>query len=233
MLARDRTLPVTATLAELLPDRALVRGQTIACSGPAGPSLAFALTAAAVTAGSWIAAIDTPWVNTDALVELGVPVERVVRIDSGGDPRRWAELTAAAAVGGFELLVVDPPPFTPTLQRRLRATLRDAVLIAVRAPNGLAADLTLATTKPVWEQAGRLSDGHLAARRVELAVTARRHPRGQRAMIWLPDRRGHITFAVPTPGELLCPDDDPDSITATVATVATLDPTPIAAERTA
>lgn len=220
MLARDRTLTVAEPFADLLPDRGLVRGQITACTGPAGPSLAFALTAVAAASGSWIAAIDTPWIGAEALADLGVPVERVVRVDSGGDRRRWADL-AAAAVDGFELIVTNPPPLTPTLERRLRGKLaHHAVLIVLRSANGLSSDLTLATSLPVWARSGQRGDGHLTARRIQLEVTGRRNARPRRGVLWLPDTSGHVTAAAPTDTRLLRPDDgDGDADDAAVSTM--------------
>lgn len=211
MLTRDRTLPVIEPVAGLLPEGALVRGQTVACTGVAGASVAFALTVAATRAGAWVAAVDTPWASAEALAELGVPLERVVRVDSGGSRSRWADLVAAV-VDGFELIVTSPPALTATLERRLRSKLAgDCALIIVGPAPGLTTDLIVATTHPAWEQAGRRGDGHLAGRRVELAVAARRRPRPHRAIVWLPDSTGRITLAEPTASDLLRPDEHPQS----------------------
>ena len=61
VLAPDRTLPVVAPLAPLLPDGALTRGRTFACSGVAATSLSLSLAVEAVTAGGWLAVVDLPW----------------------------------------------------------------------------------------------------------------------------------------------------------------------------
>src|SRR6478735_5093347 len=96
VLAHDRTLPVVAPLAPLLPDGALTRGRTFACSGVAATSLSLSLAVEAVTAGGWLAVVDLPWVGIEAAAELGVALERLVRVDGGS----WAE-TVAALVDGF------------------------------------------------------------------------------------------------------------------------------------
>lgn len=208
MLSSERTLPVSEPFARLLPQRALVRGQTVTCDGSAAASLAFALAADAAAAGSWIAAIDTPWLSAEGLIHLGVPVERIVRVDSGGDQRRWADL-AAAATDGFEVIVTNPPSLTPTMERRLRGKLaRQAVLIAVGPALGSSSDLTLTTSLPVWARAGMRGDGHLSGRRIQLDVTGRRNGRPRRAVIWLPDPNGRISIAAPTDGQLLRPELD-------------------------
>ena len=82
-LARQRTLPVADPLQPLLPDGALARGRTVACGGPAATSLAIALAAEATAAGAWLAVVDVPWLGVEAVAELGVPLERLVRIDPG------------------------------------------------------------------------------------------------------------------------------------------------------
>lgn len=79
-LAGERTLPVPEAFAELFPERGLVRGRTFACSGPAATSLALALAAPAVAAGSWLATIDVPTIGLDAARELGIALERVVAV---------------------------------------------------------------------------------------------------------------------------------------------------------
>ena len=49
VLAPDRTLPVVAPLAPLLPDGALTRGRTFACSGVAATSLSLSLVIIAIS----------------------------------------------------------------------------------------------------------------------------------------------------------------------------------------
>ena len=80
-LARQRTLPVAGPLIPLLPDGALPRGRAVSCRGIAATSLAVALAAEATVAGSWLAVVDVPWLGVEAVAELGVPLERLVRVD--------------------------------------------------------------------------------------------------------------------------------------------------------
>ena len=108
VLARDRTMPVGDELAGLFAEGGLVRGRTVACSGPAATSTALALVAAAVAAGAWMAVIDLPTIGLDAASELGVPLERIVAVGTGGDPARWVDVVAAAA-DGFDVLLVRVP----------------------------------------------------------------------------------------------------------------------------
>ena len=82
-LARQRTLPVADPLAPLLPDGALAGGRAVSCGGIAATSLALALAAEATAAGAWLAVVDVPWLGVEAAAELGVPLERLVRVDPG------------------------------------------------------------------------------------------------------------------------------------------------------
>ena len=82
-LARQRTLPVADPLIPLLPDGALTRVAAVACGGIAATSLAVALAADATAAGAWLAVVDVPWLGVEAAAELGVPLERLVRVDLG------------------------------------------------------------------------------------------------------------------------------------------------------
>ena len=80
-LARQRTLPVADPFVPLLPDGALARGRAVSCRGIAATSLAVALAAEATTAGAWLAVVDVPWLGVEAAAELGVPLERLVRVE--------------------------------------------------------------------------------------------------------------------------------------------------------
>ena len=95
-LARQRTLPVAVPLIPLLPDGALPRGRAVACGGIAATSLAVALAAEATVAGAWLAVVDVPWLGVEAVAELGVPLERLVRVDPGrvSEPRSASERSA-------------------------------------------------------------------------------------------------------------------------------------------
>src|SRR4029077_12522603 len=47
VLTHEQTMPVTTEFAALFPERALVRGRTLACAGPAATSTGMAVVAAA------------------------------------------------------------------------------------------------------------------------------------------------------------------------------------------
>lgn len=207
-LASERTLPLHAALATLVPDGALVRGRSLVCSGVTATSLALALTATAACAGAWLAVVGVPWLGVEAAAELGVPLERLVRIDP--DPaagrRRgeaWAELMGAV-LDGFELVVTVVPSATAAasvrrVQQRMQA--RGAVVVTIGDTVGWQGDVSIRAHRARWEG---VANGHgcLRARRVELEATGRRVPRPRRAELWLPGPDDAIEVVPAAPTEL-------------------------------
>ncbi len=177
VLARERTMPVGDELAGLFAEGGLVRGRTVACQGPAATSTALALVAAAVTAGAWMAVVDLPTIGLDAASELGVPLERIVAIETGGDQARWVEVVAAAADGFDVLLVRVPSELAAAGSRKLAVRLRqrDVVTIVLGDPGAMACDGVLHTGEPQWTGLGE-GHGHLRERRVVVQASGRRLP---------------------------------------------------------
>ena len=209
-LVADRTLPVHDALTPLLPDGALVRGRSVACTGVTATSLALALTATAAQAGAWLAVVDVGWLGVEAAAELGIPLERLVRVDS--DPaagrRRaaaWAELMGAV-LDGFELVVTRVPAAAgPAVVRRVhqRVQARGAVVVVIGETAAWSSDVTLRTLEATWEGVAD-GHGHLRARRVVLESSGRRVPRPRRAELWLPGPAAAVE-AIPAPPSVLRP----------------------------
>jgi hypothetical protein len=199
-LARQRTLPVADPLQPLLPEGGLARGRTVACRGAAATSLTLALAAAATEAGAWLAVVDVPWLGVEAAAELGVPLERLVRVEAA-DALSWADLVAAV-LDGFELVVTRVPRRVNAgvlrrVQSRIQA--REGVLLAVGDPGPLGADVVMDASRPVWEGVDR-GAGHLRGRRVTVVSSGRRIPQPRRAELWLPGPGGVVaTAAEPLP----------------------------------
>jgi hypothetical protein len=196
-LARQRTLPVADPLQPLLPEGALARGRTVACRGVAATSLAVALAAEATVAGAWLAVVDVPWLGVEAVAELGVPLERLVRVDPGETVGAyggaWADLVAAV-LDGFELVVTRVPRrLNAAMLRRVlaRVQARESVLVAIGEPGPLTPDIALEASTAVWEG---VADGwgHLQGRRVTVAAGGRRIPRPRRTELWLPGPGGGV-----------------------------------------
>lgn len=214
-MAAERTLPVVEPLQSLLPEGALVRGRTVGCTGLAAPSLALTVVAEACRAGAWLAVLDLPWLGVEAAVDLGVPAERLVRVDAGrpdgsvGRDERgelWGEVLAAV-LDGFELVLTRVPPRLPAgLGRRLQTRLRSrgGVLVTVGDPGPLSTDVTVAADEVQWAgiDAGH---GHLQGRRVRARASGRRVPRSRSTDLWLPGPDGGIATATPEPTVLRLP----------------------------
>jgi hypothetical protein len=184
-LATDRTLPVAEAFVELFPERGLVRGRTIACSGAAATSLALALAAPAVAAGSWLAAIDVPTIGLDAASEFGIALERVVAVRT--ETTRWPDVVAAAA-DGFDLLLVRvPADVSPSAMRKVatRVRQRDVVMLVLGDPGALSCDGVLDAGGGEWAGLGD-GHGHLQQRRVVVEATGRRLHGRRRCRLALP-----------------------------------------------
>ena len=211
VLASERMLPVAEPLQPLLPSGGLVRGQVVASRGVAAVSLALALAVEATRAGSWLTVVDVPALGLEAVEELGIPLERVVRVDlpkmaassahpgaRGDRGARWAELMAAV-VDGFEVIVTRvPTDVAGSLARKVHSRLqaRDAVLITLGSAGPLSPAIELRATQPRWDG---LDDGagYLRGRRVTVSASGRRVPRQRRTELWLPGPGGAIAVAEP------------------------------------
>jgi hypothetical protein len=190
-LAHQRTLPVVEPLASLLPAGSLVRGQAVSCRGVAAPSLALALAVEATIAGAWLAVVGMPWLGVEAAAELGIPLERLVRVDPGDSD--WADITAAV-LDGFEVVITPVPRrlrAAPLRRVQARVKAREAVLVAVGDPRPLVADVVIESSTQMWEGIEH-GWGHLSGRRVTVEVSGRRVPRRRRADLWLPAPEGGV-----------------------------------------
>jgi hypothetical protein len=190
---RDRCLPVDEAFVSMLPDAGLARGRVVGCAGPAAMSLAVALAARAAATGSWLAAVGVPMLGIEAVAELGVPLERLVAIESDGRPAAWGE-RVMAATDGFDLILTRPPSGAERVVRRIRQRLqaRGVVLFAVGPSSpGVSCDVEFTTTEVAWVGLG---DGHgsLLGRRAIVRVGGRRVPRPVERALWLPGPSGRV-----------------------------------------
>ena len=184
-LAGDRTLPVSEAFAELFSERGLVRGRTLACSGPAATSLALALAAPAVVAGSWLATIDVPTIGLDAANEFGIALERVVAVRA--EATRWPDVVAAAA-DGFDILIARvPADASPSAMRKVvtRLRQRDVVMLVLGDPGPLSCDGVLTAGDGEWIGLGD-GHGHLQHRHLVVEASGRRLHGRRRCRVALP-----------------------------------------------
>ncbi len=186
------------------------------CTGPAAMSLALALAARATTTGAWLAAVGVPMLGVEAAAELGVPIERLVRVDIDGRPATWAERVGAAA-DGFDLIVTHPPAGAERVVRKVRQRLqaRGVVLLAVGPTSpGISCDLEFTTTAVDWAGVG---DGYgaLYGRRAVVRVGGRRQPRAVERELWLPGPNGRVRSAeiLPAPDETDAPNETANDLT--------------------
>lgn len=193
--SNTRLLPVLAPLADLLPDRALRRGSTLAISGGQGEiSLALALVAAASAAGSWCAIVGIDGLGAAAAEDLGIDLGRTAVIARPGVA--WAE-AVAHLLDGVDLVVLHPPfAPRPAMVRRLMARARDrhAVLVIVRGRSGWPEppDVELTTTSVCWHGAGA-GEGYLRARQITVVTGGRRSATRPRThTLWLPTDQGAL-----------------------------------------
>jgi hypothetical protein len=203
MLAREHTLPLVAALTPLFPEGTLRRGITITVHGDGATSLAFALAAAPMQAGSWAALVDLPDCNLVAAVEAGVALERLACVETG---EQWAP-AVAAALGAFDLVIVGCPRRVRAADaRRLtaRARERGAVVIVLEGHGQVAAwpeapDLRLTAASSRWDGLG-LGHGNLRARTIEVLAEGRRgFARPRRVEVVVP------SGAAPAPAERPAP----------------------------
>ena len=194
-LARDRSLPLPATLAHLLPAGAIQRGSTVlVTAGPDQPqgatTLAFALVAAASASGSWCAAVGFPDLGTVAVAELGVDLDRLALVPNP-DPTHWVSVMGAL-LDAVDVVLVRPPVHLRAGDGRrvtARARERGTVLIPVGSwVEG--ADLHMTVTESHWEGLGA-GDGSLRSRRLEVTASGRgAATRPRQVTLWIPPNDG-------------------------------------------
>lgn len=203
-LARERTLPVAAPFDQLLPDEGMVRGRVLSCRGVADTSLAFGLIADALVEGAWAAMVDVATFGADAASEFGIPLERIVRVESGvaeaersagvGAVASWVDVMGAA-VDGFDVVVTKVPAELlrgqnsggqnsggqngrrPAAVRKLatRVQQKGAIVIVLGESGALSSDLVFSTEHTEWSGVTD-GTGHLRSRVVTVAAGGRRLP---------------------------------------------------------
>lgn len=229
-LARERTMPVAEAFAALLPDDGVTRGRVMSCHGAAATTLALGLVRDALVAGAWMAVVDVPTFGVDAAAEIGVPLERVVRVDSGVDTERtaasaWIEVMAAA-VDGFDVVLTQVPAVLqgdrrPAAVRTLAKRLQQhgAIMVVLGETGALGSDVELHTTSTVW---GGLGDGagHLRRRRIDVEASGRRLPGGRVGAIELTGATDRVELVAAPPIDAAIDRDPQAELLAEMAGVA-------------
>lgn len=175
VLARQAVVPVSASLAALLPDGGLVRGSTIAIGGTGATSLMLQLVAGASQAGSWVVVVGLHDLAPVAVLEAGLDAARVAFID----PSDREVDVLAAVIGAVDVVVLDARSSVRASQtRRLASRLRErgSVLVVV-SPGEMPSshwpsDLSLTVGDAQWEGLGN-GHGSLRSRCVRVGVSGR------------------------------------------------------------
>ena len=176
-MARERTVPVPGELTDLFVEGGIVRGRVLSCAGDAATSMALSLVAPAVRAGSWLLVVDVPTLGLDAVVEAGLALERVVGVDTTGDPAVWADVVAAGA-DGFEVVITRvPDDVRASTVRKVTTRLqqRGVVVVVLGDTAGLRCDGVIDAVTRRWDGLGG-GWGHLADRAVDVTASGRRMP---------------------------------------------------------
>jgi hypothetical protein len=203
-LARERVLPVADPLLPLLPG-GLVRGSSVhiagAVDGLGSTSLALAVLAGPLAAGSWAATVGIPTLGLAAAAGFGVDLGRLVLV-APPPPQEWATIVATL-LDAFEVVLARPVTrkVGAADNRRLaaRARERGSVLLRLGPASAWpeAADVSLTVTATRWEGLGQ-GHGHLRARRAVVEVGGRRgFDRVRRTELWLPGPGGVLAEAPP------------------------------------
>ena len=214
VLTHEQTVPVATGFAPLFPERALVRGRTLACAGPAATSTGMAVVAAAVAGGAWLAVVDVPTFGLDAASEVGIALERVVAVSvtsSAADdpiptsgpnpsslaPSSWVEVMAAV-VDGFDIVLARVPADAAAGPlRRLATRIRQRGAVVILLGDGSAGydgagydgampcDGVIESGGIVWAGLGA-GFGAFRQRTVELHMSGRRVPGRRQCRVTLP-----------------------------------------------
>lgn len=192
--ADGRVLPVTGSMARLLPAGGLRRGSTVALgAGPGITSLLFALLARASAGGGWVGVVGRPGLGLVAATEAGLLLERVALVPY---PGRDLVAVTAALLDGLDIVAVAERAGVRAADRQrlaARARQRGAVLLALGPWPG--ADVELSCADAQWQGLGA-GAGRLCARRLRVRLHGRGiASAGRSARLLLPAPGGGIAAA--------------------------------------
>ncbi|MEP1125015.1 MAG: hypothetical protein ABJH68_14115 [Ilumatobacter sp.] len=238
-LARERTLPVAAPFDRLLPDEGLVRGRVLSCRGVADTSLAFGLIRDALAQGAWGALVDVSTFGADAASEFGIPLERIVRVETGaaeaestagvGAVASWIDVMGAA-VDGFDVVVTTVPAEvrsarSPAAVRKLatRVQQKGAIVVVLGESGALTSDLVFSTERTEWSGVTE-GAGHLRSRIIHVVAGGRRLPVSRNVSLLVDATSGRAVCS-------LAPAPTIGSVSGTRATVDIVDMAEESSER--
>jgi hypothetical protein len=142
----------------------------------------------------WCGVVAMPGFAAEGAADLGCDLDRLVFVPRPG--REWVTITAALA-DALSLVVVRPSGQVSNAEAaRLSARLRERETVLIACGDWPRADVRLTVAATAWLGLGR-GHGHLSARRVEVAATARAGRLGSHpttTSLWLPNQRGEVAL---------------------------------------
>lgn len=160
-------LPVSTSLAHLLPEGALHRGGTLVVTG--STSLLLALVARASQEGSWVAVVGLPGVGVLAAQQAGVDLDRLALVPCPGPD---APTVLAALIDGVDLVIVGAAALADSDRRRLMARARERGTVLLSTLSWTGAHLVLTAEPAGWTGLG-LGHGHLRSHRLTVTRSGR------------------------------------------------------------
>jgi hypothetical protein len=205
-MANEHVLTVPEPLMSLFPAGGLQRGWSVGFDGTGGWSLALALLGPALGNDGWVAGVGLEGLGLVAGDELGLPLDRVVMVESPG-PTRWPEVVGAL-IEAVDVICLGPTgrAVNSGAVTRLAARAREQGTVLFHLDGGRswprALDASLVAESLGWSGIGQ-GHGRLQTRR--LAVTAQ----GRRSMAR--QRRVEVLLPGPDGGCVAAPASTPRS----------------------
>lgn len=193
--AGQRLVPVPEPLTSLFPGGGLQQGWSVGVTGSGGWSLGLALLGAALHGDGWAAGVGVEELGLVAGDELGVPLQRVLLVESPGTANQAS--VVAALVEVVDVICLGPlGSFSVRDARRLSARAREQGAVLLHLDGGRswpqALDVTLTVEPGAWVGVGQ-GHGHLQVRPATITATGRRSMAKTRQVeVLLPGRGGGL-----------------------------------------
>lgn len=176
-MANEHLLVVPEPLAPLFPAGGLQRGWSVGFNGVGGWSVALALLGPALGSDGWVGCVGLEDLGLVAADEVGVPLDRVVMVESPG-PTHWPDVVAAL-IEAVDVVCLGPPGrmVRAATAARLAGRAREQGTVLFHLDGGQswprALDAELTARSLGWSGIG-VGHGRLRSRRLEVASQGRR-----------------------------------------------------------
>jgi hypothetical protein len=174
--------PVPSDMVGLFPTGGVQAGWSIGFEGPGSWSPAMMLAAGLMEPDRWLATVGLEELGLVAAAELGVPLDRVVTVETPA-PGQWAGVVAAL-IEAIDVIAVAPRhPVPARAARRLQARAREQQAVLLHLDGGRSwpqpMDITLTVVEQRWQGLGP-GHGHLHGRCMVVEASGRRVPGSSR-----------------------------------------------------